>query len=56
MVDGWVIDAQDAGHEAAISASGRAVSVVDTLMTTPEKSRGVAEAALALGKRIAAAR
>ena len=56
LVDGWVIAAQDAGHEATITASGRAVSVVDTLMTTPEKSRGVAAAALALCTRIAAAR
>jgi LPPG:FO 2-phospho-L-lactate transferase len=56
LVDGWVIDVQDAAHEAAIVASGHVVTVIDTLMTTAEKSRGVAEAALALGARIAAAR
>jgi LPPG:FO 2-phospho-L-lactate transferase len=56
LVDGWVIDAQDAAHEAAIVAAGHAVTVVDTLMTTPEKSRGVAEAALGLARQLAAAR
>lgn len=56
LVDGWVIDTQDAGSQAAIAAGGAVVTVADTLMVGPEKSRKLACEALALLRRIADSR
>ena len=53
LVDGWIIDARDAHLEPEIAALGLAVASVDTLMTSPQKSRQVAEASLLLMQRIA---
>jgi LPPG:FO 2-phospho-L-lactate transferase len=56
LVDGWVIDSQDADLEPAIRSGGCAVAALDTLMTTDDKARCVAQEALALMSRIAGSR
>ena len=56
LVDGWIIDTQDADLEREITAAGFAVASTDTLMTDLQKSRQVAQASLSLLNRIARSR
>ena len=56
LVDGWVIDTQDAALEPAIGSGGCAVALTDTIMTSPDTSRRVALEALSLMRRIGGAR
>jgi LPPG:FO 2-phospho-L-lactate transferase len=51
LVDGWVIDVQDAHDEQAIAALGKEVAVTDTIMTDGAKTRALADAVLALARR-----
>lgn len=50
LVDGWVIDREDAAAAAGISASGLRVSVTDTLMTDRAKSIALAGDVLRLAR------
>ena len=52
-VDGWIIDTQDAALTPALTALGCRVECIDTLMTSPDKSRQVAAAAVAFARRLA---
>jgi LPPG:FO 2-phospho-L-lactate transferase len=56
LVDGWIIDTQDADLKREITAAGFAVASTDTLMTDLLKSQHVAEASLSLLNRIAKSR
>ena len=47
-VGGWVIDQQDAALAGAIEAAGHQVLATDTLMSSPERARQLAQAALDL--------
>ncbi len=51
-IDGFVFDARDAQARASIEALGLAAEVLDTLMVDAAASKRVAEAAIALGKRL----
>ena len=53
LVDGWIIDTQDAALEPVIAAGGCAVASTDTMMSSPEKSRCVAGEVLSLMRGIA---
>lgn len=53
LVDGWIIDTQDAALEPAIASGGCAVAFTDTMMISPDKSRCVAGEVLSLMRRIA---
>lgn len=52
LVDGWLIDAQDASLAPAIASEGQVVMASDTLMSSLEKSRRVAEDAVSLLRRL----
>jgi LPPG:FO 2-phospho-L-lactate transferase len=52
LVDGWVIDEQDAGHAAGIEALGRKAAVTDTLMTDRKRSRELARVVLDLAAQL----
>jgi LPPG:FO 2-phospho-L-lactate transferase len=56
LVDGWVLDMQDAALESAVAADGHAVVLTDTMMNSAQKAAGVAQAALGLLRRIGASR
>lgn len=56
LVDGWIIDAQDAALAPQLAQLGCSVDCIDTLMTSPDRSRQVATGAVALARRIARAR
>lgn len=56
LVDGWVIDIQDAALAPEIERAGYAVALTDTLMGSPARSLHVATEALALMRRVARAR
>jgi LPPG:FO 2-phospho-L-lactate transferase len=53
LVDGWLVDTQDAALAAPIAADGHAVEVADTVMASSERCREVAARALALLRRLA---
>jgi LPPG:FO 2-phospho-L-lactate transferase len=55
-VDGWVIDRADAAIEDAVTAAGHSVTIMDTIMSSPDRSREVAEAALGLVRRMGSGR
>jgi LPPG:FO 2-phospho-L-lactate transferase len=52
LIDGIVIDEQDAGLASRIKALGIAVEVAQTVMRTPEDRRALAERVLAFGERL----
>ncbi len=52
LVDGWVLDVQDAALASAVAAEGHEVELTDTIMSSPQKAAGVAQAALGLLRRI----
>lgn len=52
LIDGIVIDEQDAGLASRIEALGIAVEVAQTVMRTPEDRRALAERVLAFGERL----
>lgn len=52
LVDGWVIDAQDAALEPAITSGGCTVTFTDIVMSSPDKSGHVAGEVLSLMRRI----
>lgn len=56
LVDGLVIDTQDAALEREIAAGGCALAITDTIMRSQEKSVRVAEEAISLMRRIATER
>ena len=56
LVDGWVIDTQDAALEPAIASGARSVALTDTMMISPDKSLHAASEALSLMRRIAGTR
>lgn len=45
-VDGWVIDQQDAALAGAIEAAGHRVLTTDTLMSSPQRAKQLAQSAL----------
>lgn len=52
LVDGWVVDASDAGAQEALRGACRDVVFTDTLMNSAERSEAVARVALDLLARI----
>jgi LPPG:FO 2-phospho-L-lactate transferase len=56
LVDGWVVDSQDAALAPAVEAIGCKLVLTDTMMTAPEKTASVARVALDLARRIGASR
>ena len=55
-VDGWVIDRQDAKLQHAIEREGKAVIVVDTVMSNRRKSTGLAQHVVVFAQTLAAQR
>lgn len=56
LVDGWLLDATDAGLRGELAATGRTAVFTDTVMRTPQKTVEVARAALDLLHRLERAR
>jgi len=56
LVDGWVIDQQDAKLQRAIEREGKAVLVIDTVMKDRGKSRQLAKRVISFARALAAER
>ena len=56
LVNGWVIDEQDAGYRSQIEALGKAVAVTNTLMTNRARSIELAQRVLDLARDLRNAR
>jgi LPPG:FO 2-phospho-L-lactate transferase len=52
LVDGWVIDVQDAHDQPTIAGLGKTVAVTDTIMADEAKTIGLANAVLALARSL----
>ena len=53
-VDGWVIDNQDAALRSDIEREGKAVMIVDTIMSSRAKSAALAKSVIGFAKLLAA--